>query len=153
MPGKRRISLRPIFIAEPFADVPVYVAVEPATAFGQRNHFLEIRRANCAGFVFVNPSVVELDFNHMAVVVIRYNARVSAEVIVCFHVVPFCIRLGFDFSFHIVLARFVVVLLRIYQRSLEWRISRTMSQVMRRPGMSDFCCSTSRSASFCAGRK
>lgn len=153
--------LRPVFIAEPFADVPVYIAVEPAAAIGQRNHLLKIRRANCAGFVFVNPSVVELDFDHFAVVIIRYNARVSAKVIVCLHVVPFCIRLDLDFRFYTMLVRAILpnwfrvafFLLGIYQRALSWSISRTVSQVMRRPGMRDFCCSTSRSSSFCAGRK
>lgn len=101
-------NLRPVFIAEPFADVPVYIAVEPVSAIGQRNHLLKIRRANCAGFVFVNPSVVELDFDHFAVVVIRYNARVSAKVIVCLHVVPFCIRLDLDFSFYTMLVRAIL---------------------------------------------
>ena len=55
-----------------------------------------------------DPSVVELDFDHFAVVVIRYNARVSAKVIVCLHVVPFCIRLDLDFSFYTMLVRAIL---------------------------------------------
>lgn len=101
-------NLRPVFIAEPFADVPVYIAVEPVSAIGQRNHLLKSLRANRAGLVFINPSVVELDFDHLAVVVIRYNARVSAKVVVCFHVVPFCIRLDLDFSFYTMLVRAIL---------------------------------------------
>ena len=100
--------LRPVFIAEPFADVPFYISVKPASAIGQRNHLLKVRRANFAGLVFINPSVVELDFDHLAVVVIRYNARVSAKVVVCFHVVPFCIRLDLDFSFYTMLVRAIL---------------------------------------------